>query len=229
MTEPAPTRVIVVDDQAMIRHGISLMLSTAPDIEVVGEAGDGREAVATEAALRPDVVLMDIRMPGMDGIAATRAIAAAATDRPAPSVLVLTTFDHDEYVADALSAGASGFLLKDASTDELVAAVRTVARGDAVLDPSLTRRFVEDYLARRSAPAPAADQALVAQLTAREREIVVLLAQGRSNLELADALVLSEQTVKTHIRNILSKLHLRDRTQIVVFAFRNGLDSPPGT
>lgn len=244
--QTAPTRVLVVDDQPMIRAGIALMLSTADGLEVVGQAGDGREAVTQARALHPDVILMDIRMPGMDGIAATREIlrpdaggggasagaggagvpeGEAAGVSTAPSVLVLTTFDHDEYVIDALAAGASGFLLKDASTEELVSAVRAVARGEALLDPAVTRAFLDDYVARRSVVRSEAQEHLVALLTARELELVRLLAQGMSNLELAAALVLSEQTVKTHIRNILAKLQLRDRTQIVVFAFRNGLDA----
>lgn len=238
------TTVLVVDDQPMIRAGIAMMLGTSPGLEVVGQAGDGREAIAMARSLRPDVILMDIRMPEMDGIAATRVIlgtgegdgvaapAASARLEPGegaarPSVLVLTTFDHDEYVIDALAAGASGFLLKDASTEELVSAVHTIARGEALLDPAVTRAFLDDFLALRGPVRSDGQEELVATLTAREVELVRMLAQGLSNLELADALVVSEQTVKTHIRNILAKLGLRDRTQIVIFAFHNGLDAPP--
>lgn len=243
----AVTRVLVVDDQPMIRAGIAMMLGTSPGLEVVGQAGDGREAIAMARTLRPDVILMDIRMPVLDGIGATRVILGTGEHdgaarpsssahleqgsgeeaTPRPSVLVLTTFDHDEYVIDALAAGASGFLLKDASTEELVAAVHTVAGGEALLDPAVTRAFLDDYVALRGPARPGGQEELVATLTARELELVRMLAQGLSNLELADALVVSEQTVKTHIRNILAKLGLRDRTQIVIFAFRNGLDVPP--
>lgn len=221
----AAIRVMLVDDQPMILNGISMMLKTSSDIEVVATASNGIEAVALERETRPDVIVMDIRMPELDGIQATRQI--LAVDRPEsqlpPAILVLTTFDHDDYVIDALVAGASGFLLKDASTEELLGAVRTVAGGEAILDPSVTRALVKGVIAaRRVQVAP--DPAVVALLTPRELDIVALLAQGMSNLELADRLVLSEQTVKTHIRNILAKLQLRDRTQVVAFAYQNGLD-----
>ncbi|HEY6748633.1 MAG TPA: response regulator transcription factor [Mycobacteriales bacterium] len=213
-------RVLLVDDQSMLRLGFRLILSAEPGIEVVGEAGDGATAVAMAAALRPDVVLMDVRMPGVDGIAATATIVGA---RPETRVLILTTFDLDEYVVAGLRAGASGFLLKDAPPGDLTAAIRTVAAGDAVLAPSATRRLL-DRFAALGAPPPR-DQVL-APLTGRERTVFALLAAGRSNREIAAELYLSEGTVKIHVGRILAKLALRDRVQAVILAYESGLIVP---
>jgi DNA-binding NarL/FixJ family response regulator len=210
-------RVLVVDDQIMIRDGLATLLSAAGDIEVVGQAGDGRAAVDLARTLEPDVVVMDIRMPVLDGLAATAEIASAG---PRPGVLILTTFDLDEYVYEALGAGASGFLLKDASGAELVEAVRVVARGDALLAPSVTRRLIGAFARRRRHERPASGAA--AGLTPRELDVLRLVARGLSNAEIAAELVLAEQTVKTHVGNMLAKLGLRDRTQAVVFAYENG-------
>ncbi len=215
MTGP---RLLVVDDHALVRSGIVGLLEAA-ELEVVGEAGDGHEAVELALSRRPDVVLMDIRMPGLDGIEATRRIVAAPG---APQVLVLTTFDLDEYVYRALQAGASGFLLKDAPPERLVEAVRTIARGEALLAPSLTRRLIERYLA---APAPDAP-AVAIELTPREREIWALLARGLSNHEIGAELYLSEATVKAHITRLFQKLGVRDRVQAVVAAYESGLVRP---
>jgi len=216
MTAAGP-RVLVADDHALIRSGITALLEAA-DIEVVGEAATGREAVAQAATLAPDLVLMDIRMPGMDGIEATSRV--TALDDP-PRVLVLTTFDLDEYVYRALEAGASGFLLKDAPPERLVDAVRTVAAGDALLAPEVTRRLIERYLA--SPPAPAASRP---ELTPREEEIWRLLTRGLSNLEIGQSLYLSEATVKAHVTRLLAKLGVRDRVQAVVAAYETGLVRP---
>jgi DNA-binding NarL/FixJ family response regulator len=213
----------------MVRDGLSALLASAGDIDVVGQAGNGQEAVERTKALQPDVVVMDIRMPEMDGLTATRLIldgrgepAADEAVPVGPRVLVLTTFDLDEYVYEALGAGASGFLLKDAPAADLVNAVRVVARGDALLAPSVTRRLVEDVARRRRAHVPANHEA-VAMLTPREVDVLRLLARGLSNAEVAEELVLAEQTVKTHVGRVLMKLGLRDRTQAVVFAYENGL------
>ncbi len=215
-------RLLLVDDQALVRAGFRMILEAQPDFEVVGEAGDGAAAIATAASTAPDVVLMDVRMPGMDGIAATAEIVAA---RPATRVLVLTTFDLDEYVYDALHAGASGFLLKDVGRDDLVAAVRVVASGDALLAPSVTRRLLADFT--RARPVPAATGTRMPDvLTARERDTLALLARGRSNAEIAAELVVSEHTVKTHVGNVLMKLGLRDRIHAVVWAYENGVVAP---
>jgi DNA-binding NarL/FixJ family response regulator len=210
-------RVLVADDHALVRSGIVGLLEAA-DLEVVGEAGDGNEAVEATARLRPDVVLMDIRMPGLDGIEATARVAASAD---APRVLVLTTFDLDEYVYRALQAGASGFLLKDAPPERLVDAVRTVARGESLLAPALTRRLIERYLAAPPPGTAAVDPA--ADLTPREREVWLLIARGLSNHEIGQRLFLSEATVKAHITRLLAKLGLRDRVQAVVAAYESGL------
>jgi DNA-binding NarL/FixJ family response regulator len=215
-------RVLVVDDQRIVRAGFRAMLAAHDDIEVVGEAADGAEAVDLSARLSPDVVLMDIRMPGMDGLEATARIIDG--DPGSPRVLVLTTFDLDEYVYDALHAGASGFLLKDATEQELLAAVRVVASGEALLAPSVTRRLIADY-ARRPRPRRARPEA-VERLTPREIEILTLVAQGMSNAEIAGYLVVTEQTVKTHVSSVLTKLGLRDRVQIVVFAYESGMVTP---
>ncbi|MFE6226785.1 MULTISPECIES: response regulator transcription factor [unclassified Streptomyces] len=209
-------RVLIVDDQAMVREGFSVLLGAMPDIEVVGEAVNGREAVAQVAALRPDVVLMDIRMPELNGIDATREIVAADADA---KVLVLTTFDLDEYVYQALRAGASGFLLKDASARQLAEGVRVVAAGEALLAPTVTKRLITEF-ARAADTAPKAPAvAQIGELTERETEVLVLIAQGLSNQEIAAHLVVAESTIKTHVSRILVKLGLRDRTQAAVFAY----------
>nr|WSY56731.1 response regulator transcription factor [Streptomyces sp. NBC_00886] len=216
-----PPRVVVADDQALVRTGFRLILD-ADGIEVVAEATDGAEAVDAVRRTRPDVVLMDIRMPDMDGLEATRRILSGATD--GPRVVMLTTFDLDHYVYAALAAGASGFLLKDVAPEHLVAAVRTVRAGDALLAPAITRRLVERF-ARRSTE-PASLHRDLAALTPRELDVLRLLAQGLSNAELATGLHLSEATVKTHVSHILAKLSLRDRAQAVVVAYETGLVSP---
>ncbi|MFI6055150.1 response regulator [Streptomyces violascens] len=218
-------KVLIVDDQMMVREGFSVLLGAQPDIEVVGEAVDGREAVAQVRALRPDVVLMDIRMPGMNGIDATREIVASDDSS---KVLVLTTFDLDEYVYQALRAGASGFLLKDASARQLAEGVRVVASGEALLAPSVTRRLINEFarvvpVQRAGASAPAGQ---VEELTDRETEVLVLIAQGLSNLEIAERLVVAESTIKTHVSRILVKLGLRDRTQAAVYAYETRLVTP---
>ncbi len=218
-------RVLLVDDQSLLRMGFRLILEAEPDIEVAGEAGDGATGVAMASALHPDVVLMDVRMPGMDGIAATASITAAGASR----VLILTTFDLDQYVFAGLKAGASGFLLKDAPPAELLSAVRTVAAGDAVLAPSATRRLIDQFAPLLPDPGRQHDQdALLSQLTDRERTVFAELAAGRSNREIAAALHLSEGTVKIHVGRILAKLDLRDRIQAVVLAYESGLITPGG-
>jgi DNA-binding NarL/FixJ family response regulator len=218
-------RVLLVDDQSLLRMGFRLILEAEPDIEVAGEAGDGATGVAMASALHPDVVLMDVRMPGMDGIAATASITAAGASR----VLILTTFDLDQYVFAGLKAGASGFLLKDAPPAELLSAVRTVAAGDAVLAPSATRRLIDQFAPLLPDPGRQHDQAaLLSQLTDRERTVFAELAAGRSNREIAAALHLSEGTVKIHVGRILAKLDLRDRVQAVVLAYESGLITPGG-
>lgn len=216
-------RVLVADDQAIVRAGFALILAAQPDIDVVGEAEDGLAAVSMAQRLRPDVVLMDIRMPRLDGLEATRLLVADDADGKT-RVVILTTFDLDEYVFDALRAGASGFLLKDATRDELVAAVRIVAAGDALLAPSVTRRVIRAF-ARVPQPSNFSEAAL-ATLTAREREVLALVARGSSNAEIGDALSVSEHTVKTHVAHILHKLELRDRIQAVVLAYEIGLVQP---
>ncbi|MER5935038.1 response regulator transcription factor [Streptomyces sp. NPDC002054] len=221
MTEPA-IRVLIVDDQMMVREGFSVLLNAMPGIEVVGEAVDGREAISQVAALRPDVVLMDIRMPELNGLEATREIVAADADA---KVLVLTTFDLDEYVYQALRAGASGFLLKDASARQLADGVRVVAAGEALLAPSVTRRLLSEFSRLSDTPKPTG-RAVVEELTDRETEVLVLIAQGLSNAEIADRLVIAESTIKTHVSRILVKLGLRDRTQAAVFAYEARLVTP---
>ena len=211
-------RVVVADDQGMVRTGFSILLNAQPDIEVVGEAVNGQEAITRVAELRPDVILMDVRMPVLDGLQATRQI--TATD-DAPRVLVLTTFDLDDYVYEALRAGASGFLLKDASAGELAEAVRVVAAGDALLSPGVTRRLIAEF-ARLGGPRAATRKSLEG-LTDRETEVLALVARGLSNVEIAAHLVVAEQTIKTHVSRVLMKLALRDRAQAVVFAYENGL------
>ena len=213
-------RVLIADDQDLVRDGFRLILETA-DIEVIGEARDGREAVYLARRRTPDVVLMDVRMPGMDGLQATRELAGPEVTDPI-AVLILTTFDLDEYVLEALRAGASGFLLKDAGRDQLIAAVEAVARGDALIAPSVTRRLIERFVARSPAPTPPD----VDELTPRELDVLHLIARGRSNAELAADLTISETTAKTHVARILGKLRLRDRVQIVVFAYEHGFVQP---
>jgi DNA-binding NarL/FixJ family response regulator len=218
------TRVLLADDQPLLRHGFAMILGAQPDIDVVGEAADGAEAVRLTAALQPDVVLMDVRMPGMDGIEATRKITSAA---PHSRVIILTTFDLDEYAFDGLRAGASGFLLKNVRPDELLAAIRSVAAGDAVVAPSTTRRlldaFASEFISRPAAPA---NSEVLDRLTARELDVFAELADGFTNKEIAGRLSLSETTVKTHVVRILSKLDLRDRIQAVIFAYEKGIKRP---
>jgi DNA-binding NarL/FixJ family response regulator len=218
-------RVLLADDQPLIRMGFRLILGSATDIEVVAEAENGQQAVDLAVQFDPDVVLMDVRMPGVDGIEATRMVTARA---PRSRVLILTTFDLDEYAFAGLNAGASGFLLKDAEPGELIAAIRTVARGDAVISPRVTRRLLDTFanqLPGRAAP-DAAGWLLLERLTPREREVLIEVATGRSNTEIAEQLFLSEATVKTHLGRILTKLELRDRVQAVVFAYQIGLVQP---
>ncbi|WP_181718774.1 response regulator [Nocardia gipuzkoensis] len=215
--------VLIADDQAMVRQGFGALLAAQPDISVVGDAADGKIAVAEAKRLRPDVVLMDVRMPQMNGLDAARAILAAGFDPPV-RVLMLTTFDVDDYVYEALSLGASGFLLKDAPAEELVRAVRVVADGQALLAPTVTRRLIADVTRRRSARAKPAPQ--LSALTPREREVLELIAKGMSNTEIADVLFVAEQTVKTHVSKVFSKLNLRDRAQAVVLAYETGLVTP---
>jgi len=215
-------RVLIVDDQALIRGGFRMILEAEPDIEVAGEAADGLSAVSEAARLRPDVVLMDVRMPGTDGLEASRRI-LSARHPDGPRILILTTYDLDEYVYAALQAGASGFLLKDASPEHLVAAVRTVATGDAILAPSVTRRLVERYA--RPGVAPLSSKR-VEELTSREHEVFLLVARGLSNAEIATELVVSEATVKTHVGAVLGKLELRNRAQAVVLAYEAGILVP---
>jgi DNA-binding NarL/FixJ family response regulator len=216
-------RLVIADDQALVRAGFRMILEADASIQVVGEAADGEEAISTVRRLQPDVVLMDVRMPRLDGLEATRRI--LASDTTGPRVIVLTTFDLDEYVYAALRAGASGFLLKDVTPEQLVAAVKLIASGDALLAPSITRRLVERFAAPSPATVPTTS-AEVATLTPREREVLVLIARGLSNAEVAERLVLSEATVKTHVARILAKLGLRDRVQAVVLAYETGLVTP---
>ena len=213
-------RVLIVDDQELVRTGFRLFLETQPGLAVVGEAGDGEEAIERVRELRPDVVLMDIRMPTMDGVEATAKLTSGAIE-PAPRVLVLTTFDLDEYVFGALRAGAAGFLLKDAPRERLIEAIRVVHSGEALLSPSITRRLIEDFAARSDPIEPPA--AVLAELTPREREVLVLVAHGLSNAEIAARLVVTEATVKSHVGAVLLKLDLRDRVQAVVFAYEHGI------
>ena len=224
-------RVLLVDDQELVRTGFRMVLADEEGIEVVGEAGNGREAITAAERHRPDVIVMDIRMPVMDGIEATRRLGARNATDPsevganAPRILVLTTFDADEHVVDALRAGASGFLLKDVTPADFVAAIRVVAAGDALIAPAITRRLL-DRFARLPMPSDAAHDAALGQLTEREIEVLKLVAEGLSNREIADRLVLAEPTVKTHVSHLLLKLDLRDRAQLVVLAYETGLVRP---
>jgi DNA-binding NarL/FixJ family response regulator len=219
-------KVLLVDDQQLIRAGFRMILSAEPDIEVVGECSDGAQAVDSAARLKPDVVLMDIRMPEMDGIEATRRIVSgnAGWEGQGPRVLMLTTFDLDEYVYDALRAGASGFLLKDVPAEQLADGIRLVANGEALLAPSATRRLIQEFA--RTAPARREPPAAVSELTPRELEVFRLIARGRSNAEIASELFVSETTVKTHVTRITMKLGVRDRVQAVVLAYESGIVAP---
>jgi DNA-binding NarL/FixJ family response regulator len=215
-------RVVIADDQGLVRVGLRKILDVEPDIDVVGEVGDGRQAVAAAERLRPDVMLMDIRMPSLDGIEATRQITRL---HPAVRVLMLTTFGLDSYVYDSLRAGASGFMLKDAPPDEIASAVRIVASGDALLAPSITRSVIEQF-ARHPSPAPDSLPAAVTSLTPREREVLDLLVEGLSNPEICERLVITDATTKTHVARILQKLGVRDRVQVVIYAYENRLVTP---
>ena len=216
-------RVLLVDDQALVRTGFRMILESEPGIEVVGEAEDGAEAIAAIADLRPDVALMDIQMPVMDGLEATRRI--VRSESASTRVVILTTFERDEYIFEALRGGASGFLLKNSPPEDLIAAVRVVAGGDSLLAPSITRRIIEQFAAR---PLPSASQEELDLLTQREVEVLKHMAKGMTNVEVAEDLVIGEATVKTHVSNILAKLGLRDRIQAVVFAYESGLIQPGG-
>jgi DNA-binding NarL/FixJ family response regulator len=215
-------RVLIADDQDLVRAGLRMLIDAEPDLEVAGEATDGEQALHAARRLRPDLVLMDIRMPNLDGLAATRKLLAEPDG--APRVLMLTTFDRNEYVYEALRAGASGFLLKDMPGPQLVAGLRAVANGDALLAPAVTRRMIEEFAAVKHAPVPAG----FGELTARERETFMLVARGLSNAEIATEHVVSDATVKTHVASVLSKLGLRDRVQAVVLAYETGLVRPGG-
>ena len=215
------TRVLIADDEALMRAGLAELLTADPEIEIVGQASTGREAVEQARRLTPDLVLMDVRMPDLDGIAATRELSRAA---PTVRVLILTTFEQDDYVFGALRAGASGFLLKRTRPEELIAAVHTIAAGDSLLSPSVTRRVI-DRMAQQPTP-DLSDQARLDDLTPREREVLELLARGLSNREIASVLVVEESTIKTHVKRILMKLDLRDRVQAVIFAYETGVNRP---
>jgi len=217
-------RIVIADDQPLVRAGLKMMLEVEPDIEIVGEAADGIEAVRVVRSAAPDVVLMDVRMPQLDGIAATRTLLDGRLSSP-PKVLMLTTFDLDEYVYEALRAGASGFVLKDLSPEQLVDAIRVVAGGEALLAPTVTKRMITEYVRRPPAQARQPPRALE-DLTPREREMLTYVAKGMSNAEIAAAAFVSEPTVKTHGARILMKLGLRDRVQVVVFAYEHGLTEP---
>jgi len=215
------TRVLIADDDDLMRAGLAELLAADPEIEIVGQAATGRQAVEQARRLRPDVVLMDVRMPDLDGIAATREL---AREVPGAKVLILTTFEQDDYIFGGLRAGASGFLLKRTRPEELLAAVRTVAAGDSLLSPSVTRRVI-DRMAQQPTP-DLADRAKLDELTPREREVLDLLARGLSNREIAAAFVIEESTIRTHVKRILMKLHLRDRVQAVMFAYETGINRP---
>lgn len=209
--------LVIADDQQLVRSGFGMIIGAEPDMSVIGEATDGAEAIRLVRSLRPDIVLMDVQMPGTDGLEATAEITAMADG---PRVIILTTFERDDYVFSALRNGASGFLLKNAPPETLIEAIRTVASGDALLAPSVTRRLVEEFARRPGAPTPSE---VADRLTDREREVLVLLARGMTNAEIAEDLFVGEATVKTHVSNVLTKLGLRDRVQAVVFAYENGI------
>jgi DNA-binding NarL/FixJ family response regulator len=221
-------RVLIVDDQALVRAGFRMILESEEDIEIVGEAGDGLEALEAVQELRPDVVLMDIRMPNLDGLEATRRILDEDADGggDGPRVLMLTTFDLDEYVYEALRAGASGFMLKDTPPEQLVAAIHVIASGDALLSPTITKRVIEEFISRPPSTISPERPPKLNELTARELEVLGFMARGLSNAEIARDLFVSETTVKTHVARILMKLDLRDRVQAVVFAYESGLVQP---
>ncbi|MFE3119500.1 response regulator [Streptomyces niveus] len=220
-TARGPVRVVLADDQPLIRSGLRVLIADHPDLDVVGEAGTGAQAVRLVRELRPDVVVMDIRMPGMDGIEATGLITAGPESA---RVVVLTTFDDDEYVYAALRAGASGFLIKDMSLEGILSAIRVVAAGEALIAPSVTRRLIEEFAAR---PEPAPPARAVAGITGREREVLVLVGRGMSNSEIAERLVISVATAKAHVARLFSKLEARDRVQLVIIAYETGLVAPP--
>ncbi|MFE7665303.1 response regulator [Streptomyces celluloflavus] len=216
-------RVLLADDQPLVRSGLRVLIDGTPDLDTVGEAATGTEAVALTKDVRPDVVVMDIRMPGMDGIEATRLITA---DAGAPRVLILTTFDEDDYVYGALRAGASGFAVKDMALDDILSAIRVVAAGDTLIAPGVTRRLIADFL-DRPAPGPKRPPRLVKGITEREREVLTLVGLGRSNSEIAAELVITAATAKSHVARLLSKLSARDRVQLVIIAYETGLVAPP--
>jgi DNA-binding NarL/FixJ family response regulator len=216
-------RILLVDDQALVRAGFRMILDAEPEMEVVGEAGDGREAIDQVRVLSPDIVLMDIRMPELDGLEATRRILQSGDE--APKILMLTTFDLDEYVYEALRAGASGFLLKDTPPEQLVSAIQVISQGDALLSPTITRRVISEFV-KGTGPKPQAHFPRLDDLTAREHEVLMLIARGLSNAEIAKTLFVSETTVKTHVARILMKLNLRDRVQAVVLAYESGTVQP---
>jgi DNA-binding NarL/FixJ family response regulator len=217
-------RIFLVDDQALVRAGVRMLIDAQPDMEVVGEAGDGRATVEALAVVTADVVLMDVRMPTLDGVAATELILAAAGPRPALKVILLTTFDVDEYVFAGIRAGASGFLLKNARPDELLSAIRAVLSGDAVVAPSATRRLLDRVAG--DLPSQTGEDPRLAELTPREREVLIEIARGRSNAEIAAGLFMAEATVKTHVGRLFAKLDQRDRVQLAVFAYESGLVRP---
>lgn len=224
MSGTRPLRVLLVDDQELVRRGFGALLGAEADIDVVGEAANGADAIDAAFATTPDVILMDIRMPGVDGIEATRRI--LSDDRLALTrVLMLTTFDLDQYVYDALRAGASGFLLKDTPPQQLIDAIRIVAAGDALIAPAITRRLIEEFAAR---PDPGADDSVLSQLTERERDVLAEVGRGRTNAEIAEVLFISPLTAKTHVSRVLAKLDARDRAQLVVIAYESGLVTPGG-
>jgi DNA-binding NarL/FixJ family response regulator len=219
----APIRVLIADDQPMVRAGLRMILELEPDLDIVGEAADGNEAVAVAAATEPDVILMDVRMPNLDGLEATRRIVGSRED--GPRVLILTTFDLDVYVYEALASGASGFVLKDIEPEKLVDAIRVIANGEALLSPTVTKKLIEEFV-RRPPDVVHPSPRELEQLTAREAEIMALVARGLSNAEIAAQAFVSEPTVKTHVARILMKLGLRDRVQVVVYAYEHGLAKP---
>jgi DNA-binding NarL/FixJ family response regulator len=224
MNATPQVRIVVVDDQQVVRDGFASLLESQPDFTIVGTASDGTEGVRVCRERQPEVVIMDVRMPGMDGIEATRQLAASGAD--GPRILILTTFDLDEYVYDALRAGASGFLLKDITAERLFDAVRVIAAGDALLAPAVTRRLISEFAQLRGKPDAPSTTAALAALTPRETEVLRLVAEGLSNQEIATRLVVTEETVKTHVSRVLSKLGLRDRTQAVIVAYESGLVVP---